>query len=72
MRAFFADGVDKMPTHWAVEGLPMLLHISLVLSFGGIVIYLYNINHEIFLCHGGLAHRPFLSRVWTDHTAATI
>ena len=49
MRAFFADGVDKMQIHWAVEGLPMLLHISLFPSFGGIVIYLYNINYEIFL-----------------------
>ena len=56
MRAFFADGVDKMQIHWAVEGLPTLLHISLFLFFGGIVVYLYNINHEIFhyaiLCIG--------------------
>ena len=50
MRAFFADGVDKMQIHWAVEGLPTLLHISLFLFFGGIVIYLHNINNEIFLC----------------------
>lgn len=49
MRAFFADGVDNMQIHWAVEGLPTLLHTSLFLFFGGIVIYLYNINHEIFL-----------------------
>jgi hypothetical protein len=48
MRAFFADGVDKMQIHWAVEGLPTLLHISLFLFFGGILIYLYNVNHEIF------------------------
>jgi hypothetical protein len=48
MRAFFADGVDKMQIHLAVEGLPTLLHISLFLFFGGMVIYLHNINHEIF------------------------
>ena len=27
MRAFYAEGVDKMHIPWAVEGLPTLLHI---------------------------------------------
>ena len=33
---------------WAVEGLPTLLHLSLFLFFGGLAIYLFNINHEVF------------------------
>jgi hypothetical protein len=39
MRAFFADGVDKMHIPWAVEGLPTLLHLSLFLFFGGLAIF---------------------------------
>jgi hypothetical protein len=48
MRAFFANGVDKMHTPLAVEGLPMLLHLSLFLFFGGLAIFLFNVNHEVF------------------------
>jgi hypothetical protein len=48
MRAFFADGVDKMHIPWAVEGLPTLLHLSLFLFFGGLVIFLFNIDQEVF------------------------
>ena len=50
MRAFFADGVDKMHIPWAVEGLPALLHLSLFLFFGGLVIYLFNVDQEVFMC----------------------
>jgi hypothetical protein len=31
MRAFYANGVDKMHVPWAVEGLPSLLHLSVFL-----------------------------------------
>jgi hypothetical protein len=48
MRAFFADGVDKMHTPWAVEGLPTLLHLSLFLFFGGLAIFLFNVDREVF------------------------
>ena len=48
MRAFFAKGVDKMHIPWAVEGLPALLHLSLFLFLGGLVVFLFNINHEVF------------------------
>ncbi|KAN0105395.1 hypothetical protein V8E52_011062, partial [Russula decolorans] len=48
MRAFFAEGVDKMHIPWAVEGLPMLLHLSLFLFFGGLALFLFNVNHEVF------------------------
>jgi hypothetical protein len=50
MRAFFSNGVEKMHTPWAVEGLPMLLHLSLFLFFGGLVIYLFNVDQEVFIC----------------------
>jgi hypothetical protein len=50
MRAFYANGVDKMHTPWAVEGLPMLLHLSLFLFFGGLAIYLFHVDHEVFTC----------------------
>jgi hypothetical protein len=50
MRAFFADGVDKMHIPWAVEGLPTLLHLSLFLFFGGLAIFLFNIDHAVFSC----------------------
>ncbi len=49
MRAFFADGVEKMHVPWAVEGLPTLLHLSLFLFFGGLVIFLFNTDHEVFI-----------------------
>ncbi len=49
MRAFFADGVEKMHVPWAVEGLPTLLHLSLFLFFFGLVIFLFNTNHEVFI-----------------------
>jgi len=48
MRAFFAEGVDKMHISWAVEGLPMLLHLSLFLFFGGLAIFLFNVDREVF------------------------
>ncbi|KAH9991181.1 hypothetical protein BJV77DRAFT_963013 [Russula vinacea] len=49
MRAFFAKGVEKMHIPWAVEGLPALLHLSLFLFLGGLVVFLFNINHEVFI-----------------------
>ena len=48
MRAFFANGVDKMHVSWAVEGLPALLHLSLFLFFGGLAIFLFNVDQEVF------------------------
>ena len=48
MRAFFAEGVDKMHIPLAVEALPMLLHLSVFLFFGGLVIFLFNVEHAVF------------------------
>ena len=49
MRAFFSNGVEKMHVPWAVEGLPTLIHLSLFLFFGGLVIFLFNIDHDVFI-----------------------
>ena len=48
MRAFFANGVDKMHIPWAVEGLPTLLHLSLFLFFSGLAIFLFNVDRGVF------------------------
>ena len=50
MRAFYANGVEKMHIPWAVEGLPTLLHLSLFLFFGGLAIFLFNVDREVFTC----------------------
>lgn len=48
MRTFYAVGMDKMLVPWAVEGLPSLLHLSVFFFFGGLVIFLFNNDHEVF------------------------
>jgi hypothetical protein len=48
MHAFFAEGADKMHIPWVVEALPTLLHVSVFLFFGGLVIFLINVNHQVF------------------------
>ena len=50
MRAFFANGVEKMHIAQIVEGLPTLIHLSLFLFFAGLAIFLSNINHAVFNC----------------------
>ena len=50
IREFYANGVDTMHVPWAVEGLPTLLHLSLFLFFGGLVIFLFNVDEEVFSC----------------------
>ena len=49
MRAFFANGMDKMHIPSAVEALPALIHLSLFLFFAGLAIFLFNINHSVFI-----------------------
>ncbi|KAF8480726.1 hypothetical protein DFH94DRAFT_609341, partial [Russula ochroleuca] len=47
MRALFAEGVEKMYIPWAVEGLPTLVHLSVFLFLGGLVIFLFNVDHWV-------------------------
>ena len=48
MRAFFAGGAEKMSLPWAVEALPLLIHLSLFLFFLGLIIFMRNINHSVY------------------------
>ena len=48
IRAFFANGVDKLHLPWVVEALPILLHLSLSLFLAGLLIFLFNINQTAF------------------------
>ena len=59
---------------WAVEGLPVLLHLSLFLFFGGLAVFLFNVNREVFgyvawwivlfsLAYGMVALTPI---IWHD------
>jgi Family of unknown function (DUF6535) len=49
MRAFFANGVDQFHVSWTVEALPALVHLSLVIFFAGLLIFLFNINNTVFI-----------------------
>ena len=49
MRAFLADGVEKMGLPRSVEVLPILMHLSLFLFFSGLIIFLLHINQTLFL-----------------------
>ena len=44
IRAFLAEGVDKLLLPRTVEILPTLLHISLFLFFAGLVVFLWNVD----------------------------
>ncbi|KAH9031426.1 hypothetical protein EDB83DRAFT_2525801 [Lactarius deliciosus] len=48
IRAFFAEGIEKLHLPWAVEALPALLHIAVFLFFAGLVVFLCTINHTVF------------------------
>jgi hypothetical protein len=48
IRAFFAEGVEKLHLPWTVEALPALLHISLFLFFAGLAVFVIRINHTVF------------------------
>jgi len=48
IRAFYANGVDRLHLPWMVEALPALLHISLLLFFAGLAVFLFSINLTIF------------------------
>ncbi len=48
VRALFSDSVGGFPVVWAVEGLRIMIHLSLFLFFAGLLIFLFNINHSVF------------------------
>jgi hypothetical protein len=48
IRTFFAEGVEKSLLSRVVEALPTLIHVSLVLFFAGLAVFLWNVNLTIF------------------------
>ena len=57
IRAFFAEGIEKLLLPRAVVALPALLHISVFLFFADLILFLYTIHHTVFstgLCCKGL------------------
>ena len=74
LHKFFAEGRDKYRFHQVAEALPALVHISLFLFFAGLVVYLSNINHTVFIAvvcwvallstvYGFITFMPF---IWID------
>src|SRR5260221_3373934 len=74
IRAFFAEGVEKLHLPWTVEALPALLHLSLFLFFAGLAVFLFNINHTVFkvaiswvgFCTGVYMSIAFMPMFWHD------
>lgn len=48
IRAFFAEGIEKLHMPGAVEALPALLHVSVFLFFAGLIVFLSTIHHTVF------------------------
>ena len=48
IRAFFSDAVHGFPVLLVVEGLRVMIHLSLFLFFAGLTIFLFNVNHSVF------------------------
>jgi Family of unknown function (DUF6535) len=48
IRALFARGLKKLRFSWVAEAIPLLIHMSLILFFTGLLIYLFNIHHTVF------------------------
>jgi Family of unknown function (DUF6535) len=48
VRAFYAEGVEKLHLPWTVEMLPILLHASLFLFFAGLSVFVFSVNLTIF------------------------
>jgi hypothetical protein len=49
IRAFFAEGVDKFRLPLVVELLPTFLHLSVFLFFAGLGVFLFHLNHKVFI-----------------------
>jgi hypothetical protein len=49
IRAFYANGVEKLRLQRVVDVLPALLHISLFLFFAGLSVFLFHVRTSIFI-----------------------
>jgi hypothetical protein len=48
-RAFFANGVEKIHVYGAFDALFAMVHLSLFIFFAGLLVYLFNIHHTVFI-----------------------
>ena len=48
IRAYFAEGVERLRIPWTVEALPTLLHMSLFFFFIGLAVFLFSRNQAVF------------------------
>jgi len=48
VRAFFSDSLNGFPILLMIEGLRVMIHLSLFLFFAGLTIFLFNTNHSVF------------------------
>jgi hypothetical protein len=48
IRAFFAEGVERLHLPWIVDALPTLLYISLFLFFAGLCVFLFGVHKTVF------------------------
>ena len=68
IRAFHAEGLEKLYLHQITRAVPILIHISLFLFFSGLPIFLFDINRTVFnvavtwlgLCVAGYACITFM------------
>ncbi|KAI0273387.1 hypothetical protein BC834DRAFT_965926 [Gloeopeniophorella convolvens] len=48
IRSFYAEGVEKFRVSWAIDALPTLLHLSVLLFYAGLSLLLFTVNLTIF------------------------
>ena len=68
MRAFYANGVEKIHITRVIGGLPTLLHLSLFLFFRTGHLSIQYQSHGPQL--RGLVDRAFFNHLWIDYNPA--
>ena len=48
IRAYHAEGLEKLYLHRVTRAVPILIHLSLFLFFSGLPVFLFNINRTVF------------------------
>ena len=74
IHSFLASGITKFRVNPMVQALPAMVHLSLFIFFAGLLIYLFNINREVFsavVCCVALLSAiygfiTFMSFIWLD------
>ena len=48
IRAYHAEGLEKLYLHRVTRAVPILIHLSLFLFFSGLPVFLFNVNRTVF------------------------